>query len=122
MAFSVSPSNFNQIVIFFTAFVALVTVYELSHANRVAQILKGVSTTIHHAKMPSIQCLDPREDTEFKMYTFTGRNSENNYHTGSYFLHCKSPYTPTGKFRRGEITCWAGEWIWLTSPLQCEEK
>mmetsp|Transcript_18876 Transcript_18876/g.30007 ORF Transcript_18876/g.30007 Transcript_18876/m.30007 type:complete len:134 (+) Transcript_18876:63-464(+) len=120
-----SPTMFNQIVVAFTAFVALVTVYEFSFAHKMAQILKGASSTFHHSSNSMLHCQDPRSDIEFKMFEFHGRNTKNDQsnhrHQSTYFVSCQDGFEPIGNFRRGEIRCWAGEWIWLTSTLECQE-
>mmetsp|Transcript_5532 Transcript_5532/g.13475 ORF Transcript_5532/g.13475 Transcript_5532/m.13475 type:complete len:124 (-) Transcript_5532:173-544(-) len=119
--FKATPSMFNMVVIIFTTVVALVTVYELSYSNRVAQILKGVSTTSHRTALFNTECIDPTKDVEFKMFSFHGRDKKvGSGHT--YFLYCKENFKPKGDFRRGEIACWSGEWIWLTSVLECTDK
>uniref|UniRef100_A0A7S2TXT3 Uncharacterized protein n=1 Tax=Lotharella oceanica TaxID=641309 RepID=A0A7S2TXT3_9EUKA len=114
------PTTFNQIVVLFTAFVALITVYELSYSNKVAQMLKGVSSTMHHASLLHLACKDPTGDMEFEMYDFVQRKGKKT-HPETLFLNCKKGYKPKSTFRRGEITCWTGEWIWLTSVLECEK-
>mmetsp|Transcript_9388 Transcript_9388/g.18329 ORF Transcript_9388/g.18329 Transcript_9388/m.18329 type:complete len:113 (-) Transcript_9388:331-669(-) len=101
------PTTFNQIVVLFTAFVALITVYELSYSNKVAQLLKGVSSTIHHASLLKLACNDPAMDMDFEMYDFVQRKGKI-AHPQTLFLNCKNGYKPKSNFRRGEITCWTG--------------
>eukprot|EP00471_Norrisiella_sphaerica_P003357 CAMPEP_0184479512 /NCGR_PEP_ID=MMETSP0113_2-20130426/1213_1 /TAXON_ID=91329 /ORGANISM="Norrisiella sphaerica, Strain BC52" /LENGTH=77 /DNA_ID=CAMNT_0026857615 /DNA_START=273 /DNA_END=503 /DNA_ORIENTATION=+ len=76
-----------------------------------AQVLKGAALSYHHTAN-NLQCEDPTNDVDFMMYNFHGRGNEGATlgHQTTFLLTCKDDYQPKGDFRRGEITCWAGEW------------
>ena len=84
---------------------------------------QNLATTAHHSTLAKIACHDPRSDPRFNMYQFEGKAADLNHgHSSFYFVKCRPPFQVKSAFRRGEITCWAGQWIWLTDRLKCAAK
>ncbi len=118
---AMKSQRFQSLVVLFVTAVAIVTLYNLTMTKKMGLVFQRLGSSMTHSSLAEISCHDPREDIEFRdIYEFDGRAALLKHgHSSLYFVRCKDPYKPTGDFRRGEITCWAGRWIWLTSHLKC---